>query len=283
MSAAPPASEPRGIGADARRDVATVRWLGSWYVAEHNIRAMRPYITTFLMLGFGTPVLYVLGFGLGLAVIVDATGSSLPGDVPFLTFLAPALMLGTAFSTAANESTYGVFSGFVWRPIYPSMSATPIAPRQIVEGTTIGMVVRALPPAAVFIAIMALAGAVPRWTGALMLLVALALILAVTLPVMAWVATQRHDRGQLSLLMRFVVLPLVLFSGTYYPLDVLPIGLQWIGWISPLWHAVDLARWCSYGAPLAPWLAAVHMLVLAAFIAAGYALAVRNFERRLAS
>jgi lipooligosaccharide transport system permease protein len=71
------------------------------------------------------------------------------------------------------------------------------------------------------------------------------------------------------------------FSGTYFTLETLPILLQWIGWISPLWHAVDLGRWALYGAPVAGWLVAVHVAVLVGFAAVGFLLAVRVFRRRL--
>jgi lipooligosaccharide transport system permease protein len=76
-------------------------------------------------------------------------------------------------------------------------------------------------------------------------------------------------------------MPMFLFSGTFYPLTALPLALQWIGWISPLWHATELGRWLSYGAPLAPWQALVSFAYLTALGLGGLLLGRRLFEGRL--
>jgi lipooligosaccharide transport system permease protein len=81
-------------------------------------------------------------------------------------------------------------------------------------------------------------------------------------------------------LIQLVILPLFLFSGTFYPLDSVPVGLQWIGWISPLWHASELGRDLSYGTSGGwPWWS--HLLVLLAMAGVGGVLARRTFVRRL--
>jgi lipooligosaccharide transport system permease protein len=96
--------------------------------------------------------------------------------------------------------------------------------------------------------------------------------------VQAWVATQKDDRGQMSFVERFVVVPLTLFSGTYFPLDTLPGYLQPIGWVSPLWHATELGRWILYGQDTA---VALHVAFLVALAVVGSLLAVRHFRWRL--
>ena len=85
------------------------------------------------------------------------------------------------------------------------------------------------------------------------------------------------------LVQRFVFMPMFLFSGTFYPLTNLPIGLQWIGWISPLWHATELGRVVTYGAEVAPGMIAVHLIYLLALTAGGLVVARRLFARRLAA
>ena len=82
--------------------------------------------------------------------------------------------------------------------------------------------------------------------------------LAFGVPLMAYAASIYEDKGQFALVQRFIFMPMFLFSGTFYPLDSLPLWLQWIGWISPLWHATELGRWISYGAELSPAMIAVH-------------------------
>lgn len=258
------------------------RRLGWWYVAEQRIRAMRAYVGTWIGLGLASPFLYVAGLGFGLAVVVnERQGGQDVGGADFLLFLAPALVLGAAMQTAAQESTYGVFGGFKWVPIFLAMRSSPVSPAQMVIGFTIGTLVRVIPLSIVYVAAIWLLGVTDSPRVLWLVPIAWLLVLAVALPVTTWAAHQEQDRGQLNVIDRFVILPLMLFSGTYFPLETLPIFLQWIGWISPLWHAVDLGRWALYGAPVAGWLLVVHVAVLVGFATIGFLLAMRVFRRRL--
>ena len=126
-------------------------------------------------------------------------------------------------------------------------------------------------------------GAVPAFSfGWTMMFVAVLAGLAFGVPLMAYAASVYEDKGQFALVQRFIFMPMFLFSGTFYPLDSLPLWLQWIGWISPLWHATELGRWISYGAELSPAMIALHFGYLIVLIVVGYILAGRFFETRLA-
>lgn len=258
---------------------ARVRPLGWWYIAEHYARHLRAFLVSELMLALGTPLLYVLAFGAGLGVLVDTTSGGVDG-VPYLTFLLPALVCSGALMLASQQYTYTVFSGFKWQPVFLAMSATSLMPWHILGGVVVFALLRILPGAVVFTVIGALVGAVPLPTGAL--LVPIALLLGVAaLPIAAWVGAQREDRGQLNFVERFVVVPLMLFSGTYYPLEVLPPPLQALGWASPLWHAVELGRAASYGHDPGPGALPLHLAVLVLYALTGAVLAERIFRKRL--
>jgi lipooligosaccharide transport system permease protein len=101
------------------------------------------------------------------------------------------------------------------------------------------------------------------------------------LPLMAYAASIKEDKGQFALVMRFIVMPLFLFSGTFFPLDTLPLAVRWIGWISPIWHGTQLGRVFSYGYREPPVLTAVHITVPAALAVLGWVLTKRQFIRRL--
>jgi lipooligosaccharide transport system permease protein len=118
-------------------------------------------------------------------------------------------------------------------------------------------------------------------TGALMPLVGVLAGLAFGLPVMAFSASLTEDKGQFALVQRFVFTPLFLFSGTFFPLATLPVWLQWVGWISPLWHASEIGRTLSYGSPPGAWPVGLHLAVLLVLAAAGWVMARRMFVRRL--
>jgi ABC-type multidrug transport system permease subunit len=99
--------------------------------------------------------------------------------------------------------------------------------------------------------------------------------------ILAYTSTLEEDTGQLAMVMRFVVLPMTLFSGTFFPLSTFPVWLQWIGWVSPLWHSTELARVFSYGAAEPIWLTVVHVVVLVVLAVAGWLWARRIAVRRL--
>jgi lipooligosaccharide transport system permease protein len=100
-------------------------------------------------------------------------------------------------------------------------------------------------------------------------------------PVAAYAATIQEDRGQFAILQRVVILPLTLFSGTVFPLTQLPIYLQWIGWLSPLWHGSELGRQFAYGPTEPIWLTVTHVVYLLGLGILGWQLCVRNVTRRL--
>jgi lipooligosaccharide transport system permease protein len=98
---------------------------------------------------------------------------------------------------------------------------------------------------------------------------------------MAYSASVTEDKGQFAVIGRVVVLPLTLFSGTMFPLDQLPFFLQWIGWISPIWHGTELGRQFTYGATEPIWLTYIHELYLVALAVGGWMHAVRIATKRL--
>jgi lipooligosaccharide transport system permease protein len=140
---------------------------------------------------------------------------------------------------------------------------------------------RLLLQSAVDFAAVALFGAAPSggaWAG---ILVATLAGLAFGLPLMAYSASITEDKGQFALVMRLIVMPLFLFSGTFFPLDTLPLAVRWIGWISPIWHGTELGRVASYGYQEPPLLTLVHVGVLAGLAVVGWVLTRRRFAARM--
>jgi lipooligosaccharide transport system permease protein len=252
------------------------RW-GSLYVAEHKILAMRAYLQTLVVTILGNPLLYLFGLGVGLAHLINA-----PVDgATYLQFVAPALLASAAVTVSANEFTYPVIAGFKWNAIYFGMNAAPVSPTQIVNGTVLAVLVRMLPTVGVYFVFMLLFGAVPSGFGVISILTAVLTGISVGTIIMAAMSRVEDDRGQPALLQRFGIMPMFLFSGTFFPISHLPIYLQWIGWISPLWHGTQLGRDLSYGMSEPPWLIAIHVVYLVVIAVVGWRLCVRTFTRRL--
>jgi lipooligosaccharide transport system permease protein len=265
---------------------AKARRFGSLYFAEHWLRTMRGYGWTVVMTAVGTPLVYLFAMGVGLATLIDAnTGASLGGDsgagLPYLVFVAPALLATAGIMVASEENTYSVMSGFKWRRTYYGPNASPLSSTQLVNGHSLGVLFRLLLTTGVYYLFLLLFGAVPEPAGWLMIFTAALGGMAFGLPLMAYASSIVEDKGQFAMVQRFVVMPLFLFSGTFFPLASMPWAVQWIGWISPLWHSTELGRVLSYGYAEPAWLTAVHVLYLAVLAAAGWVLARRNYSRRL--
>jgi lipooligosaccharide transport system permease protein len=274
MTAPSRAHKPEVSAAKARK------W-GAFYYAEQVLRVMWGYGWSILMYSVGQPVAYLFAMGVGLATLVDADSAAAFGGVSYLAFIAPALLVSAAVMTAANEFTFPVMGGFKWRRTYYGPHASPLTPGQIAAGHIIAVTLRLLLQAAIYFAAVALFGAAPSASGWLGILVATIAGLSFGLPLMAYSASIREDKGQFALVMRFIVMPLFLFSGTFFPLDTLPLAVRWVGWISPIWHGTELGRVFTYGYQEPPVLTLVHVVVLLALAVVGWILTKREFVRRL--
>jgi len=260
---------------------------GTWYVTEHMVRAMRAYGWTIIVGALGQPVLYLLGLAVGLAAIIDAPIDDGGQTVPYLVFVAPALLMTSAIAVASEEFTYPVMAGFKWRRYFYGFNASPLSSGQIANGVVAGAGARMAVTVVLYFAFIALffailqPGAIVPATAWLSVFIGLLAGLSFGIPLMAYAATVEDDKGQFALVQRFIFMPMFLFSGTFYPLA--NIGwLQWIGWISPLWHATELGRLVTYGKEIDPLLVTVHVAYLLLLTIGGLVIARRLFERRLA-
>lgn len=286
-------SEPRTTpqtapSADELREEALAwgrrpRRRGTWYVTEHMLRAMRAYGWTIVVGALGQPILYLLGLALGLAALISEPIQAGGQAVPYLVYVAPALLMSAAIGVATEEFTYPVMSGFKWRRYFFGFNASPLSSVQIANGVILAASARMLIGVAAYYVFIVLFGAVPDpATGWLTIPVGVLAGWSFGIPLMAYAASIQDDRGQFALVQRFLFVPMFLFSGTFYPLDALPIWLQWIGWISPLWHASELGRTLTFGGGGGVLLSAVHLAYLVILSIVGYLFARRLFTQRLA-
>jgi lipooligosaccharide transport system permease protein len=252
----------------------TLRAYEAW--AQAYRRTWRGSVVT----SFLNPVLYLGAMGWGLGHYVGSGGGQARlGGYDYLTYIAPGLLAATAMQIGVAESTWPVLGSIKWWRRYHAMLATPLRVRDVMLGHVGWMLTRVTIVSTVFFAVMAAFGTVPRASSLLALPAAVLTGLAFAASVAAFSATQETDVG-FSTLFRFVVVPMFLFSGTFFPIDQLPVGLRPVAWLTPLWHGVDLCRSLDLGTTTA-WLTAVHVAYLSALVAAGVAAAQRTYTRRL--
>jgi lipooligosaccharide transport system permease protein len=258
-------------------------------VLEHELLVYRRAWRGSVFSSFLSPVLFLAAMGLGLGSLVDssaaagtssgaANAAALAG-VTYLAFLAPGLLASTAMQTAASESTFPVMAGIVWVKSFHGMIATPIRPSDVVAGKLVYIGLRLLLVTSVFFVVAVAFGAISGPEAILAVPAALLTGLAFAAPIAAFSATQRDTNGFNSLF-RFGVIPLFLFSGTFFPIEQLPDPLQLVAMLTPLWHGVDLCRSLALGyAEPVPTL--VHLAYLGTMTALGVAAALTTFRRRL--
>ena len=230
---------------------------------------------------FGTlvaPVLYLSAMGVALGSLVPTMTAF--GGVPYIVFLAPGLVAAQAMQTGTSESSWPLFSGFKWSKTFEAMIGTPQGVRDIVMGHLYWLVVRIGIVTGVFLVVAFLFGAITSPTAILAWPAAVLTGVAFGLPMAAWTATQRTEQS-FSIVFRFIITPLFLFSGTFFPIEQLPQPLQVFAWFTPLFHGVALTRALALGQSVDPLVLLIHVAVLVGLVVAGTLIAFRTFRKRL--
>lgn len=264
------------VTAPTGRVLGTVR--AAWMRVEGHWAWYRKHWYATVFSSIGQPVLFLVAMGIGFGSQVHRGAATM--GLPYLVYLAPALLATSAMQVAVGESSYPVLSGFKWQKDFWAVVATPLTVGQLLGGQLIWLGLRLLLGAVGYVAIAACFGAIDGPGILLAIPVALLLGLACGALVMALAATVKNDGNAFNALFRFVVMPMTLFAGTFYPVSVLPAFLRPLAWITPLWHGTSLARAASFGGM--GWQAVLgHLGYLVAMLAVGLVLALWRFRRRL--
>jgi lipooligosaccharide transport system permease protein len=255
---------------------------GALYVAEYRLRNMAKWWLSVLIYGIGNPVLFLTSIGVGVGALVDAnSGGEGIGGVPYLTFLAPALLASAAIQATMDETMFPTLEGFIWRKMFYGMHATSLTAKQIVDGVMIAAMVRNVITAGIYGIVMWLFGAASDPRAWLAIFSAVFAGWAMGAAMQATASFVEHDDGFFAIVGRFIIAPMFLFSGTFYPLESMPLAAQMLGWISPLWHATELGRWLSYGYPQSIEQLFTHVVYLLVVGLIGTKIAHYQYSRRL--
>lgn len=225
-----------------------------------------------------SPVLYLSAMGIALGSLVPNLTAF--GGVRYIVFLAPGLLAAQAMQTATQESSWPLFAGFKWNKTFEAMIGTPQGVRDIVMGHLYWLVVRVGIVTGIFLVVAFLFGAVSSATVILAWPAAILTGIAFGMPMAAWTASRKTEQT-FAYVFRFVITPLFLFSGTFFPIEQLPAAIQPLAWLTPLFHGVALTRALAVGQGLDPVVLAAHALVLVGLAVLGTLLAFRTFKKRL--
>ena len=268
---------------DAPAAAAAVVHASRWSFA---VREFRYWMTNYRRTWRGSiytsvlnPLLYLSAIGVALGTLVNKHGPAALGGVSYIAFLAPGLLAAAAMETGIFESTYPVLGSVKWRRTYYAAVSTPLRPSDLFHGHLLFTTLRLMMNCALFIAVMTAFGAVKSPWVLATLPAAVLTGLAFAAPIEAWAITVLKDTS-FALIFRFGMIPLFLFSGTFFPVSQLPGWAQPIAYATPLWHGVALCRSLSLGTAT-PGGVLLHVSYLAALAGAGFAAGQRTYRRRL--
>ena len=254
---------------------------GSRFVLESRLMNMKKFFLMILFNSVTNPFLYLIAIGAGVGTLINQNSGGIDG-VAYLVFLAPALLANAAIQGSMEESVFPTLAGFLWNKTFFGMNSTPLEGRQIALGVYGAAMVRNIFTVVIYFIVMAFFGIVDSPRVLLAIPAGFLAGAAFGAVMLALAGSAKNEDHFFTFVSRFVIQPMFFLSGTFFPLESMPIYLRWIGWISPLWHATDLGRYLTYGREIPLWLVATHILVLIVMIIVGLWIAIRAFEKRLA-
>ena len=262
------------VTAAAARAVAAPQTTG-WEIVRRNFIVYKASWLVFLT-GFLEPVLYLFSIGIGVGQMVD--GFEFNGQVvSYAAFVAPAMLAASAMNGAILDSTFGIFFKLRYDKVYEGVLATPMRTLDIARGELAWSLLRSAVYSAGFLVVMAAMGLVSSWWAVLAWpatwLIGFAFAgagMALTTFMKSW-----QDFEYITL----AIVPMFLFSATFFPVTAFDGALRWVVEASPLYRGVTLTRELTTGALSTDSLVSVAYLV--AMGAFGLYVATRRLDKLL--
>jgi lipooligosaccharide transport system permease protein len=248
----------------------------SWTLIERNLMVYRR-LWIIIFSGFFEPVFYLFSIGVGIGALVG-TVTTAGQAIDYTVFVAPALLAASAMNGAIYDATFNIYFKLKFAKVYDAVLATPLGPGDVALGEIAWAQLRGTIYSAAFLVVMLAMGLVESWW-ALLALPATVLIgfafgavgMATTTFMRSW---QDFEYVQLA------ILPMFLFSTTFYPLDVYPAGLRVVVQLTPLYHGIELLRALTTGIGVG-WGLLGHAAYFVAMAAIGVVVSARRLQRLL--
>lgn len=258
--------------------VRSSRWSAMSAVFLHQLRRTRRAWGSSLAAGLASPTLFLFAIGAGLGSQIDDAELVSLGVDSYLDYIGPGVLVVTAMQVAATESLWPTMGLLRWGGVYKAILATPITSAELGVAHVIWLGFRAFVAGASFLLVLALAGALGSWLGALIAFVAVLVAWAHAAPLVA-LTVGLEQENVYPMISRVIIFPLFLFSGAFFPVEDMPSAVGAFAKITPSWHGVELARHLATG-DLAR-ADVVHIGFLVGFCAVGFFLVQRQFRKHL--
>jgi len=246
------------------------------FLVERNIYVYR---RTWIVLvsGFFEPLFYLGSIGFGLGQLVGTVPGPGGAEIPYQLFIAPALLASSSMNGAITEATFNFFFKLKYQKTFEAILSTPLSAADIALGELGWALIRGALYTLGFLGVMVVLNiGVSPW---LLLTLPAALLISLAFGAVGMAATSFMRSWQDFDLIQLVVLPMFLFSGTFYPLDAYPDALRVIVQLTPLYQGVDLLRSLAVGV-VGP-AAIFHVVYLATMGVAGLVIVSRRLDKLL--
>jgi lipooligosaccharide transport system permease protein len=246
------------------------------FLVERNIYVYRHSWVT-LLSGFFEPLFYLGSIGFGLGALVGAVTGPGGHPISYQLFVAPALLASASMNGAISESTFNFFFKLNYDKTFEAILATPLAAADIAIGELIWALIRGGIYAIAFLIVMAILGLIV--SPLVLLALPAALLIGFGFGAVGMAATSFMRTWQDFDLIQLVILPMFLFSATFYPLDAYPEGVRFVVQLTPLYQGVDLLRSLVVGH--LEWAMVGHVAYLGAMGVIGLAVVSRRIDKLL--
>jgi lipooligosaccharide transport system permease protein len=217
----------------------------SHVILERSLVALKSSNWFPVVSGFLEPLLYLFSFGYGVGTLIGDIQVSNGQVVSYAMFIAPGLLATSAMNGAIYDSTWNVYFKLHEGKIYHGMLATSLGPLDVALGEILTALIRGFAYAVGFMAVATPMGLIPSWWG--VLAIPAAVLIAFGFASIGMAITSYFKSYQQMGLINISLLPIFLFSGSFYPLSVFPDWAQVIIKSLPLWHAIEIIRNLSLG------------------------------------
>ena len=240
----------------ATADPTASRWSPSWRLVARNYLAHRRS-KVFFLTGFLEPVLYLFSIGIGVGQLIESFEFN-GQTVPYAAFVAPGMLAASAMNGAVLDSTFSIFFKLKFEKLYDAVLATPMRTFDVARGEITWALLRGGVYSVGFLVVMLLMGLVESWWA--LLAVPATLLIGFGFSAVCMALTTFMRSWQDFDLVTLAVMPLFLFSATFFPVTAFDGALRWVVEASPLYRGVVLCRELTTGA--ISWDSAVSVVYL---------------------
>jgi lipooligosaccharide transport system permease protein len=209
-------------------------------IIERALYAAKSSNWLIIVSGFVEPVLYLMAFGFGIGQLIGDIQDGSGNPVSYAAYIAPALLATSAMNGALYDATWNVFFKMHFGKVYQVMLSSSLGPMDVALGEISWALIRGATYSIGFMAIVAPLGLVTNAWG--LLAIPAATLIAFGFASVGMAITSYMKNFQQMNWVNFFLLPMFLFSGTFFPVSVYPEWIQMVVKALPLWQGVDLVR-----------------------------------------